>query len=882
MKEEDSTKTLEENQKREKHFGASQNVKDRILRLRLSGMHCSACSARIEKYLNSLDDVQNATVSLATNTATIHFNVSVSVNFEEKIFAQMCIDRIKAMGFEAEVLTFSEFLEKAESVESVSFSRDVNVSQERQLPHYITEAEKELKEKQKSLIIEVSLAVIVMIIAMGSHFGVPMPAFLDMHKSPVNFVLIQFFLTVPILWLGRSFYTVGIRSLLQGAPNMDTLVALGTGAAFFYSMWSSYHVLIAGNSHELHMALMGIYYESAAMLIALISFGKYMELRSKRKTHDAIRSLMDLSPISATIVQNYEEGTDIKNATLKEIPLEKIKVGDYIFIKSGNQIPVDGLLFDGVASLDVSALTGEFMPITAQIGDMVSSGSLSIGQPFFMKAERVGSDTVLSKIIALVEEAQGSKAPIAQLADIVSLYFVPFVMSFACIASLLWYFVGDLAFVQALKIFVAVMVVACPCALGLATPMSIMVATGRAAKLGLLIKNGTVLELAGKIDAIVFDKTGTLTEGKPTLTKEYICTVKHGSTEENAQKIHEEFLLHIASALEKNSDHPISKAFLEYAKNEFISFSSNETIYLDSLNNSSFKAKEKAHDFEQIFFEEFEEVSGRGLFGILHKEGIRIAYVMGNRAFMEEKGILLTDEETRIYEEVREAGKSPLLFGQGALETIDDKMFKCVDINFQSISQKPKLLALYSISDTIREESKTLIKKLQSQGISTYLLSGDNRVSVQKLANQVGILPECVTAEVMPSEKESFLVELQKKHSTVAMVGDGINDAPALARAHVGMVMGSGMDVAMEAGDIVLLGGISGVLTTLRLSHSTILNIKISLFWAFFYNILLLPVAAGFLLLFGGPTLSPMLAGAAMSLSSFSVVTNALRLRSFK
>lgn len=902
-----------------------QSKPERVLRLRLSGMHCSACSARIEKYLNSVDEVENASVSLATNTASIHFKNSIEDDFDFHAFANTSIERIKNMGFEAEVLAFPESkvsqtqalnsIDKDAQKETLQSGKNI---QERALPHYIVEAEKELKTRQKSLIIEVVLASIVMIVAMGSHFGIPMPAFLDMHTSPVNFVLVQFFLTVPVLWLGRNFYKVGFRSLMQGAPNMDTLVALGTGAAFLYSVWSTYHVLIAQNSHELHMALMGIYYESAAMLIALISFGKYMELRSKRKTHDAIRSLMDLSPATATLVQNYDGTSDIQSATLVEVSVEQIKVGDYIFLKSGNQIPVDGIVCEGIASLDVSALTGEFMPITAEKGQSVSSGSLCVGAPFYMQAERVGADTVLSKIIALVEEAQGSKAPIAQLADFVSLYFVPFVISFACLAGLLWYFIGDLPFVQSLKIFVAVMVVACPCALGLATPMSIMVATGRAAKLGLLIKNGTVLELAGKIDAIVFDKTGTLTIGKPSLAQEYICKVQ--SYKENqpserfenietidsienidedknqkAQKIHETFLMQIASALEKNSDHPISKAFLEFSKNIFIN--SKDGNYSSEINDTVIN--NTVLDFENIHFQEFEEVSGRGLYALLNIENKSIPYYMGNRAFMLEKGIVFSEEENALYAQILEEGKSPLLFGQGAIQesSLENLNHASSSINThsnesvaitslatyeKSIYDTPQLLAVFSITDTIREESKLLIAELQSHGIATYLLSGDNKTSVQKLANKIGIEAEYVTAEVMPSDKEACIVDLQKKHKVVAMVGDGINDAPALARAHVGMVMGSGMDVAMEAGDIVLLGGISGVLTTLRLSHATILNIKISLFWAFFYNCLLLPVAAGLLLLFGGPTLSPMLAGAAMSLSSFSVVTNALRLRSFK
>ncbi len=858
-------------------------MKNEILRFRLEGMTCSSCSARIERVINTFEEVEIASVSLAASMLTAEITTKISKEIADGVsgldaISARIIERVEQVGFKAFPLSFQDDSKKIWKQEQDRLALEMN-------------------DKKNRLTIESIFSLPIMIIAMGAHVGMPLPSIISMHDNPLNFALIQLVLLLPVLWLGRDFYVRGIPNFLRGAPNMDSLVAIGTGAAFLYSLWSTYEIFAAQNAQELHSALMGIYYESCAILITLISFGKYLELRSKNKTQDAIKSLMDLSPKTVSLV--------VGDGSYIEIETEDIRIDDRILIKSGKQIPIDGIIIDGSSSLDMSAITGEFMPVSVKVGDSVTSGSLNVGGVFTMKAERVGSDTVLAKIISLVQEAQGSKAPIARLADLVSLYFVPTVMMFALISGLAWYYIGNIPFGEALKIFVAVMVVACPCALGLATPMSVMVATGRAAKLGLLIKNGTALELAGKINTIVFDKTGTLTEGKPHLNIEYMLSTIATADRKNS------FIMQLARSMETKSDHPLAKAFFVEVSVPNTPSSSAEPDFSESASTSAptFSTEpsiESATPSVFYEFEEVEEISGRGLRAVLPVEQesgkgiLRVPYCIGNRAFMEENNIELTEEEKACMDKIMNEGKSPLIFGQALHRSGEGKPFASEELpiseerltsddlsaqarkySLPSFDDRAKVLAIFSVEDRIREESKDIIAELKQMGIRPLLLSGDNRQSVYAVGAKVGIAKEDCIAEVMPADKEAQITALQKENQLVAMVGDGINDAPALAKADVGMVMGSGMDIAMEAGDLVLLRGITGISSALRLSRATVNNIKLSLFWAFAYNVLLLPVAAGLFLLFGGPTLSPMLAGAAMAFSSVSVVTNALRLRNF-
>lgn len=821
------------------------------LRFTIEGMTCVACSARLERVLNTLPEIAEATVNLPASLAQIRL---IEGTFDTHSLAEL-----------------QEVIEK--KVASTGFKARLLSDTENKQSHWEHEQEKSLQElnvRKKRVVVEAIFAFPVMIIAMGSHFGMPLPALISPHINPLNFALIQFILCLPVAWSGKDFYIKGIPNLLRGAPNMDSLVAVGTGSALLFSLWSTWEIFAAvgigsmqGNliSVEIaHQALMGIYYESFAVLITLISLGKYLEMRSSLKTRDSLKALMDLSPKTVSLVQDDE--------TIVEVNADQIMVGDKIFIKLGNQIPVDGVLLDGKSSLDMSAITGEFMPVSVQKSDQVTSGAINIGSAFTMRADRVGGDTVLAKIIQLVQEAQSSKAPIAHLADVVSLYFVPCVMGLAILSGLLWYTVGQMPFADAVKIFVSVMVVACPCALGLATPMSVMVATGQAARLGLLIKNATALELAGKIDIMVFDKTGTLTKGHPHISMQYaLGDLKTADTPQgfppNTIQNHDTVMGLVAS-LEHQSDHPLAKAMVDTWK----------------------KMPSPISSREQIPFENFEEISGRGVKGtcsiFIQERSHSVSFFLGNRVFMEENGMILTADEEKCLNSIMDEGKSPLLFGNGQSVEITSDFSQTTIISLPNIIKDttPRIIAIFSVEDPLRPESFKLITQLKEMGIRPMLLSGDNKKTVLAVGKRAGIDQEDCIAEVMPADKEKTIRALQTDH-LVAMVGDGINDAPALAKAHVGIVMGNGMDIAIEAGDIILLRGIDGIMTSLRLSRATLSNIKLSLFWAFAYNILLLPVAAGLLHLMGGPLLSPMLAGGAMAFSSLSVVTNALRLRKF-
>lgn len=757
-----------------------------ILRFRIDGMACGACSARSQRALSSMEHIDSATVSLADGTAQIR-PAEGALDGGLEPFIREVTERVDRLGFKASYLP-----------------PDVD-------EHDLWESEQkktmaDLAVRRRRLVTEFLFALPLVVVAMGSHWGLPLPSWLSPQESPLIFALFQLLLTLPIVWSGRDFYRHGIPLLLRGAPNMDSLVAMGTGAALLYSLWSTLEIAVGPSPEEAHQAVMGLYYESAGMLIALISLGKYLEAVSRTRTSEAIRGLMELTPEQVERV--------LPDGSVREIPVRAVMPGDRLLIKPGSRIPVDGVVSEGSSALDMSSLTGESMPVDVTEGDEVNAGTLNVSGSFVMEARRVGADTALARIIHLVREAQGSKAPIAGLADRISLYFVPAVMAVATAAALAWLLFGHLPFGEALRVFVAVLVVACPCALGLATPMSIMVATGRGAQLGVLMKNGTALEASGHLDTIVFDKTGTLTEGSPRLISIH------------AEGMEENEALALAASLEAASEHPLARAVLDAAASRGITVRP---------------------------VEGFLAVGGAGVTGSVDGRSL----LLGNERLLEKHGITLSPEQKARMLRLADDGQTPLLLAA-------DGVFA----------------AMLGVADPLREETPEVVRELRSMGCRVMMLSGDNERTARAVAARAGI--DDVVAGVLPDGKEQVISRLQAGGRHVGMVGDGINDAPALARADVGMAMGSGIDVAMEAGDVVLLRGLPGVKTALGLGRATLANIRLSLFWAFAYNVLLVPVAAGVLLLFGGPAMSPMLAGAAMSLSSVSVVLNALRLRRFR
>ncbi|MFH0784877.1 MAG: heavy metal translocating P-type ATPase [Pseudomonadota bacterium] len=744
---------------------------------KISGMHCAACSTRIEKVVGNLQGVTSCSVNLTTERAKIAYNpasVTLSVIFET----------IGDLGFGAE---------------SVDDTLDHGQAEE--------ESAKKLGAMQRRLLPSFVLALAIMVLSMAHMFGIPLPGFLDAERSPFTHTLSQFLLVLPVLYLGRNFYTSGIPALFRGIPNMDSLIAMGTGAAFIYSMWNLVEIGLGidpvGRAHDL-------YFESAAMLIALVSLGKYLEARSKARTTDAIRQLLQLAPVTATLIDDNGQ---------RQVKVDEIRIDDHILIRPGERIAVDGLILHGESAVDESMLTGESMPVRKRPGDFLYGGTLNKNGALTMVAAKVGGDTMLARIVRLVQEAQGTKAPIANLADRISLYFVPVVMILAALAGLSWFFIGGADFSFSLRIFIAVLVIACPCAMGLATPTSIMVGTGRGAQLGVLVKTGEVLELAEKVRCVVFDKTGTLTVGRPELTE----IIPLGDYDES-------MLLSLAAAAESQSEHPLAEAILRAADAKGCGA---------ALQPESFFA-----------------VPGRGIEAVVAAAEGKCNVLFGNCEFFRERQIVgLTEKIEDDADERSEQGKTVL--------------FLAVD---------GKLAALMTIADPLKPEAADIVRRLVLMGIEVVMLTGDNPKTALAVAAQAGITR--VVAGVLPDKKEQEIVRLQQEGKIVAMVGDGINDAPALARADVGIAMGTGIDVAVESADIVLMNGhLSGVCRAIGLSRATLGNIRQNLFWAFAYNVVGIPVAAGVLAVFGGPTLSPMIGGAAMALSSVSVVSNALRLR---
>lgn len=743
---------------------------------RIQGMHCAACSTRIEKVVGGLAGVTSCSVNLATERAKIDYDpgaTSITVIDET----------IGDLGFTA-----------------------IGVGAEPDYQQRQEEAAESLAAMRLNLLPSFVLALSIMGLSMAHMLGIHLPGFIDPVRAPFVHTLSQFLLVLPVLYLGRNFFISGIPALLRAAPNMDSLIAIGTGAAFIYSTWNLVEIGLGsdpgGRVHDL-------YFESAAMLIALVSLGKYLEAGSKAKTSDAIKKLLQLAPETATLVE--ENGQ-------RQIAVDDIRVADRILIRPGERIAVDGTVLFGESAVDESMLTGESMPVRKRPEDLVYGGTLNKNGSLTMVAGKVGRDTMLAKIVQMVQDAQGTKAPIANLADRISLYFVPVVIAVAMLAGVAWYTIGDADFSFSLRIFIAVLVIACPCAMGLATPTSIMVGTGRGAQMGVLVKTGKVLELAEKINCVVFDKTGTLTRGRPEVT-EFISLAGHD----------EKLLLSLAAAAESRSEHPLAEAILRAAAEKDCSVPQPES---------------------------FTAIPGRGIEAVVAIGGNRYQVLFGNRELFLEKEVEgLTESIERDVDERSAQGKTVL--------------FLAVD---------KRAAALLTIADPLKPEAADTIRRLQGMGIEVVMLTGDNEKTARAVAEQAGI--SRVVAGVLPDKKEQEIMRLQEEGKLVAMVGDGINDAPALARADVGIAMGTGIDVAVESADIVLMtGNLLGVHRAIGLSRATLANIRQNLFWAFAYNVVGIPVAAGVLAVFGGPTLSPMIGGAAMALSSVSVVSNALRLR---
>ena len=738
----------------------------------IEGMSCASCAMTIENAVSKIPGVDKASVNLATEIMTVEANDSVTPEDIAKV--------VDGVGYSA---------------------RPRGKSVEEELEEKNEKKEAHLREMKRNLTISAIFTVPLLFIAMADMVGIPMPAFLSPMQSPVSYALIQLALSLPIVWIGRRFFVDGFKALSKGHPNMDSLVALGTSAAFLYSLYGTYHVL-EGHAHF----AMNLYYESAGVILTLITLGKYFEDVSKGKTSMAIQTLVGLAPKMATVLRDGQE---------VEVPVEEVQVGDLIRVKPGEKVPVDGVVTEGNSTVDESMLTGESIPVSKAVGDEVIGASLNKTGSFILKATKIGKDTALSQIIQLVEQAQGSKAPIAKLADKVSGVFVPIVIVLALVSGLAWYFLGQESWVFALTITISVLVIACPCALGLATPTAIMVGTGKGAENGILLKSGEALEEANHVNMVVFDKTGTITNGTPVVTDVV--------TADNADA---DALIRLAASLEVASEHPLGEAIVA-------------------------KAKEQGAAFDEVT--NFEAIPG---FGIKGHVGETLVF-LGNEKWMRENGLANVEMNDKA-NYFAEQGKTPLYIGYN-----------------------DAVQGLIVVADTVKESSARAIQTLHEMGIQVAMMTGDHERTAQAIAAEVGI--DRVFSEVLPQDKANYVSKLQEEGYIVAMVGDGINDAPALAQAQVGIAIGTGTDVAIESADAVLMkSDLMDVPAMLKLSRATIRNIKENLFWAFAYNVIGIPFAMGVLHLFGGPLLNPMIAGAAMSFSSVSVVLNALRLKRWK
>ncbi|WP_462425510.1 heavy metal translocating P-type ATPase [Fusobacterium varium] len=815
----------------------------------LGGISCQVCVNKIEKKLSKLEGMKEAVVNLSTEKLSVDYDETIlkeetiietvkklGYEIEEEselkdveldidgISCQVCVNKIEKkvsklngvksvivnlassrgkIVYDSDVIKLSEILEVMKKMGYTGTKHEESSENLRD-----EEKEEHLKREFLEFKIAIIFSAIVFYIAMGTMIGLPVPAIISPDVNPLNFAIVQFILALPVVYIGRRFYIIGIKQLFMKSPSMDSLIATGTGSALIYSIYGTFKIA-EGDYHYVH----SLYFESAVVILALILLGKYLEGVSKGKTSEAIKKLMSLKSKKANLVRNGE---------IVQVDIEEVEKGEVLLVKPGESIPVDGKVIDGNSTVDESMLTGESIPIDKAAGDIVYGASINKNGSLKIEATAVGKDTVISKIIKLVENAQGSKAPIAKIADKVSAYFVPIVMLIATAAGIIWYFLGSRGIVEinntpsifALTIFISVMVIACPCSLGLATPTAIMVGTGRGAELGILIKSGEALEKAHKVNAVVFDKTGTLTEGKPKVTD--ILTME-GYKENDT--------LQIAGALEQHSEHPLGEAIVE-------------------------EAKERGLVFPQVT--DFISITGQGVYGKIEESEVLI----GNIKLMKAKNIEITMEKE--LDELASQGKTP--------------MYMAID---------GKFLGIIAVADVMKKEAVDTIKELKTRGYKIGMITGDNKITAEAIGKQVGI--DMIFAEVTPEDKYLKVKELQNEGYNVAMVGDGINDSPALVQADVGIAIGGGTDIAMESADIVLMKrDLRDVLTAMDLSNATIRNIKQNLFWAFIYNTLGIPIAAGLLYPFTGHLLNPMIAGGAMAMSSVSVVTNALRLKKFK
>lgn len=742
---------------------------------KVTGMTCSACSSRVEKCVGKLDGVNTVSVNLLTNSMQIDFD-------ESKLTEEKIADSVTQAGYGMEIPTGKS--EKKEEKEDI--------------------VEKNIENMKKRTIWSFIFLIPLMYVAMGHMVGLPQPSFLRGDVNAVSFALTQFLLCIPVLYINRAYFERGFRSLIHGAPNMDTLISVGSGASLIYGIFAIYRMgygLGTQNMELVHRYLHDLYFESAVMILALINIGKYLEARSKGKTSEAIQKLMDLAPKTALVERNGQ---------VVEIAAEDMLTGDILQVKPGSSIPADGVVIEGRTSVDEAAITGESMPVEKKEGDTVTAATLNKTGFIRMRAARVGQDTTFSQIIRLVEEASSSKAPIARMADKIAGIFVPTVMGIALLTGIVWLLMGA-EFEFALSCAIAVLVISCPCALGLATPVAIMVGTGKGAENGILIKSGEALEITHNVQSVVLDKTGTITEGKPVVTD----IISFGMSENK--------ILEISAALEKKSEHPLAEAVLL-----------------------------KAKGMELPNAENFAAIPGKGITAKIQGN----IYYAGNQKLMQEQGISC-EKALSSMEKLSKEGKTPLI-----------------------LADEKRVFGIIGVADVVKPTSAKAIQELKKLGIQVIMLTGDNARTAKAIQKQLDI--DTVIAEVLPQDKEREISRLQEEGKTVVMVGDGLNDAPALARADVGIAIGAGTDVAIESADIVLMkNDLQDVATAIELSKAVIRNIKENLFWAFFYNVCGIPLAAGVLYPVFGLKLSPMFGAAAMSLSSLFVVSNALRLRFF-
>lgn len=742
----------------------------------ISGMVCASCAQAVARAVNQIQGVYRADVNLATEKLHLSFD-------KNQVKSAQIIDAVSNAGYQAQLATAPQNVETAAEA-------DAKRQHKKQV---------ELRTWRRRFIASVLFALPLLYISMGGMIGAPLPSWLQVEMAPRLTALVELLLTLPVMWFSRNYYVIGFSTWFKKHPNMDTLVALGTTAAFSYSFVQTLLVW-AGNP-----LVGGLYYEAVATVLTLITLGKYFERRAKAKTTASLTSLLNLAPKKALL---------LKDGQPVSVEASTVKAGDHLLVKPGSSIPVDGVVLTGQSQVDESMLTGESRPVAKKAGDKVIGASLNQTGELTYQATQVGEHTVLAQIVKLVEKAQEGKAPIAQLADVISGYFVPIIMALATIAAVAWLIAGQ-SLTFSLTIFVSVLVIACPCALGLATPTAILVGTGKGAENGILIKDGAALQAIQGVETIVLDKTGTITSGQPALTDLY--TFNHYQQHQ---------ALALAAGLEGYSEHALGTAVLQAAKDRGI---------------------------QAIAVTNFQATPGYGISGQMNDQ----ALYLGNQKWLQQAGIKTAEAEATA-QQLAADGKTPLYLGVAG-----------------------RLIALLAVADPIKPTSKAAIQQLQQTGRQVVMLTGDNQQTAAAVARQVGVSQ--VVSEVLPADKAKVVQDLQRKGQKVAMVGDGINDAPALVQAEIGIAMGSGTDVAIDSADVVLLNSdLATVGIALELSRKTMRNIRENLFWAFAYNLIGVPVAMGLLYLFGGPLLNPMIAGAAMSFSSVSVLLNALRLRHFK